>query len=309
MHEACLYTGMSDLADLIVRLGGRPGLDPPMLAVVSSAVIATLREELGDEDSPRLRLVDIRLAGRNPTRMIPELLRFIDDHPDQPVLVVTEPMWPGRSPAEYATLVQTEALCNVALRKHAATVICAYHVPIVDGVAVHHEIVHDAARTHPVIIETDGERWESLRYADPMALAGSCLHPLPDPPPAAYTLAFDATDLYGLGQSVISRDPHTRLLAERLPDLELAVTEAAAELIAHTGASGRLRIWAEQNVLICELQTRHQLTDALAGRRPSSNTPHGLLVANELCDLVQIDAHPTGTTVRLHITIPRQGLS
>ena len=251
----------------------------------------------------RLRLVDARVAARNPTRMIPELLRFTDDHPHQPVLIVTEPMWPGRSPAEYSTLLQTEALCNVALQERTATVVCAYHAPIVDGVAVHHEAIQDATRTHPIIIETDGERWESLRYTDPVALAEACLHPLPDPPSLAHTIVFGANEVYRLGQFVIGRASRAGLQGDRLHDLKLAVTEAAIELIARTGASGCLRIWADQNVFTCELHTRYQLTDPLVGRRPSDQDPHGLLVANELCDLVQIDAHPTGTTVRLHTMI------
>lgn len=232
--------------------------------------------------------------------MIAELLRFADDHPD---LLVSEPMWPGRSPAECSTLMQTEALCNVALRECTATVVCAYHVPIVDGVAIHREAVRDAARTHPIIIGTDGEPWESLRYTEPVALAGACLHPLPDPPSWANALVFGAADLERLGQFVIGRGSHAGLQGDRLQELNLAVTEAASELIARNGPSGQLRIWVEPNTFICELHTRHQLTDPLAGRRPSKNASHGLQIANELCDLVQIDAHPSGTTVRLHTII------
>lgn len=274
-----------------------------MLAAVSSVVVAALQEEMGKEDSSRVRLLDARVAVRNPTRMIAELLRFADDHPRQPVLLVSEPMWPGRSPAEYSTLVQTEALCNVALRECTATVVCAYHVPVVDGVAVHREAVRDAARTHPIIIGTDGEPWESLRYTEPVALAGACLHPLPDPPSSAYALVFGATDLDRLGQCVIGRGTHAGLRGDRLQEFKLAVTEVASELIAHNGPSGQLRIWVERNTLICELHARQQLTDPLAGRRPSKEAPHGLEIANELCDLVQIDAHPSGTAVRLHTSI------
>lgn len=303
LHEAFLYSDLSDLLDLALSLGGRPGLDPPMLLAVSPEVIEPVQEEMG-EASSGVRFLDMGKVGRNPTRMIPLLLRFTDEHPDQPVVIVSEPIWPGRSPAEYATAVQTEALCNVALEDRAATMVCAYHVAILDGAVMYDDAMDDAVRTHPVVVGADGEQWESLRYTDPIALAAECLHPLPDPPTPPKALAFDTADLYRIGQFVTARAARAGVQGHRLDDLEFAVTELAIEILARAGGPAHLRIWQDRNTLACEIYAQRQLGDPLAGRRPAkNNSPHGLLLANELCELLQIDAHPSGTTVRLHTSI------
>jgi anti-sigma regulatory factor (Ser/Thr protein kinase) len=74
--------------------------------------------------------------------------------------------------------------------------------------------------------------------------------------------------------------------------------------VVHAGGAGVLRIWRDDTALVCEVQDEGQITDPLAGRHPDSpdaESGHGLRIANELCDLVELRSGPWGTIVRLHV--------
>ena len=54
--------------------------------------------------------------GRNPARIIPEVLAFAQIHPGKAVCCVGEPIWPGRTTEEIEEAVRHEALVNLAFR-------------------------------------------------------------------------------------------------------------------------------------------------------------------------------------------------
>jgi anti-sigma regulatory factor (Ser/Thr protein kinase) len=84
----------------------------------------------------------------------------------------------------------------------------------------------------------------------------------------------------------------------------IAVHEAAANTVVHAGGAGILRIWRDGLSLVCEIGDDGRIRDPLAGRHPDSphdDSGHGLRIAHELCDLVQLRSGPWGTTVRLHM--------
>lgn len=303
LHVALFYTHMSEYVDGVLGVIDSRSSERPTLVAVSAPVIDLLRERLGDK-AERIHFVNVQEAGRNPTRVTPVLLGFADEHADQHIIIVCEPIWPERTAAEYATAVQSEALANLAFAGRTATIVCAYHVPTVHGTIVHDAAVDDAVRTHPFVVDADGDRWESLRYADQVRLAADALHPLPKPPTAPATLTFEIADLSEIREFVTVHATRAGLHGRRLDELELAVAEAASDIIARTSGPDRLRVWRNDDVLVCELHTTGQL-DPLAGRLPEDGDSHGLLVASEVADLVQIDAHPTGTTVRIHVDIQR----
>ena len=65
-------------------------------------------------------------------------------------------------------------------------------------------------------------------------------------------------------------------------------------------------MWRDGEALVCEVSDDGWITDPLAGSHPDSDHwdgGHGLRIANELCDLVELRSGPWGTTVRLHILI------
>ncbi|MGW5363477.1 anti-sigma factor RsbA family regulatory protein [Actinopolymorpha pittospori] len=304
LHVALFYTHISEYVDGVLGVIDSRNGERPTLVAVSAPVIDLLREELGDR-AAGIHFINVREAGRNPTRVTPVLLRFADEHPDQHIVIVCEPIWPERTAAEYGTAVQSEALANLAFAGRTATIVCAYHVATVHGAIVHDAAVDDAVRTHPVVVDSDGDRWESLRYADQVQLATEALHPLPKPPTAPETLTFEVADQGELREFVTTHATRAGLRGRRLDDLLYAVAEATSDIVERTSGPDRLRIWRSDERLVCELHSTGQLAP-LAGRLPGDGDSRGLLLASEVADLVQIDAHPTGTTVRIHVDIQRQ---
>jgi anti-sigma regulatory factor (Ser/Thr protein kinase) len=92
--------------------------------------------------------------------------------------------------------------------------------------------------------------------------------------------------------------------SEKLGDLVLAATEIAANSVRHGGGRGVMRIWHEEDALICEVHDEGRIAEPLVGRvRPTDGQigGYGLWLANQLCDLVQVRAFPTEGVVRLHM--------
>jgi anti-sigma regulatory factor (Ser/Thr protein kinase) len=83
----------------------------------------------------------------------------------------------------------------------------------------------------------------------------------------------------------------------------LAVDEVATNSVVHGGGGGILRMWQEDRALISEISDAGRFDDPLAGReRPPLDevAGHGLWMANQLCDLVQVRSFTRGSAVRLH---------
>jgi len=79
---------------------------------------------------------------------------------------------------------------------------------------------------------------------------------------------------------------------------------------ARLDGPGRVTVWTEPGLLACEVEDQGHITDPLAGRRrPSRMSPcgRGLLLVNQLCDLVRLRSGPDGTSVRLHMALPHAG--
>jgi anti-sigma regulatory factor (Ser/Thr protein kinase) len=94
----------------------------------------------------------------------------------------------------------------------------------------------------------------------------------------------------------------------RAIDLVLAVSEVAANTVRHTTSPGSLKIWCDSDEIICQLQDEGFIADPLAGqRRPSLEAMggHGLWIVHQVCDEVEMRSDETGTTIRLHMTLPR----
>ncbi|MGH3814028.1 MAG: ATP-binding protein [Pseudonocardiaceae bacterium] len=89
-----------------------------------------------------------------------------------------------------------------------------------------------------------------------------------------------------------------------------AVNEVATNTLVHTNQPGVLSLWQDSDTgsLVCEITDSGQLPDRLVGRIPPARSePHGrgLILANALCDLVEMPTGQigSGTTVRLHMRL------
>ena len=75
----------------------------------------------------------------------------------------------------------------------------------------------------------------------------------------------------------------------------LAVNELAANSVRHGGGRGELRVWQEDDALVCEVARRRLHRRPARGRaasRPEQLGGRGLWMVNQLCDLVQIRTPP-----------------
>jgi anti-sigma regulatory factor (Ser/Thr protein kinase) len=306
VHEALFYQDAHEYTAGIAQFV-REGLElaEPALVAVPGSHLDLLRAAMG-ADARRVHLVDMAVAGRNPGRIIPAVLyAFAQEHPAGRVRIVGEPIWPGRTPAEYRAALQHEALINVALADQAATILCPY-----DQRGLDESALADARQTHPVLVEGD-IRVLSSDYADPQAVADASFGSLPEPLRAwGDMLIFRGpSDLRAVRQFVEGMASQAGLAPARVADLCLAVNEIATNTLRHTEEPGILSIWQDRDTdcLVCEISDSGQLTDRLIGRIPPARSDahgRGLILVNLLCDLVELPTgRGNGTTMRLHMRL------
>jgi anti-sigma regulatory factor (Ser/Thr protein kinase) len=135
--------------------------------------------------------------------------------------------------------------------------------------------------------------------------------PLSKPPDGAEVLRYQAS-LAGVREFTAARAPRAGLAPRQVSDLVLAVSELAANTLAHTSGPGTLTMWVTDDEVICQVHDHGQITDPLAGTvRPAPDFPdggRGLWVVHQVCDRVEIRTGRAGTTVRVHMRRqPRSG--
>ena len=300
VHPALFYRGVQGyLAGTLpfIRAGLRLG--DPVAVAVPGPNLRLLRSELGAA-AAKVRMVDMTQAGRNPGRIIPEILRkFADAHPRGRVRIIGEPIWPGRSEIEYPACVQHEALINLAFTGRTVTILCPY-----DAGGLRPGVLTDAAATHPLLIDEEGMH-PSPGYA-PERVRRDYDRPLPEPTGEPTPLAFDETNLDQVRAVAVEHARRAGLAADRVMDVELAVNELAGNSLAHGGGAGDLRIWTQDAHLVYEVRDTGFIADPLVGRHPvTPDMPggRGVLLVNQLSDLVRLHTRPGATTVRAHFVL------
>lgn len=311
VHPALFYADdASYVAGTVPFL--REGLaagEPVMMAAPPSR-LDLVADALGP-DASAVGFHDMTVAGRNPGRIIAGVLRaFVDEHAgDGRVRIIGEPIWAGRSPAEYAAAVQHEALINVALGDRPASILCPYDTSLLSRAAI-----ADARRTHPVLVEGGGAPVASGSYTDPAEFAQWMSGPFADDGDVGETIVFAAptgprTVRLAAGEHALAAG----LDADRASDVALAAYEIAVNTVVHTGRPGLFVIWTraageEPAAVVCEVQDSGWIPDPLVGRHrcgPAEGRGYGLRLAHQLCDLVQVHSDPSaGTTVRMTVHLP-----
>jgi anti-sigma regulatory factor (Ser/Thr protein kinase) len=297
VHPALFYRDVQEyLAGTVPFI--RDGLagGEPVAVAVPGPHLELLRAELGSA-AGAVRLIDMHEAGRNPGRIIPQVLRaFADAHPTGRVRIIGEPIWPGRSAAEYPACVQHEALINVAFRGRDVTIVCPY-----DAVRLDAAVLTDAYATHPVVVD-GGREIRSSGY-DPDRIIAAYNQPLARPSRAS-AFEFDAERLPAARDFAVARAGRLGLVGERLGDFTLAVAELTTNSVVHGGGSGTVRVWSQGRQVWCEVTDSGQLSDPMAGRRPATRDQpggRGLLMVHQLTDLVRIHTGAEGTAIRFHL--------
>jgi anti-sigma regulatory factor (Ser/Thr protein kinase) len=130
---------------------------------------------------------------------------------------------------------------------------------------------------------------------------------LPAPPPGAMSYRY-ITDLAAVRAVVYRYAIAAGLPESRAIDLVLAVSEVAANTVRHAKSPGSLKIWYDSEEIVCQIQDEGVIADPLVGRRQPSLEAmggHGLWIVNQVCDEVEMRSDETGTTIRLHMELPR----
>ena len=292
-HVALFYRGPQELlAGALSFIGSGPAA-----VAVPSPSLELLRGALG-RGARGVRFVDMAEAGRNPGRIIPGVLRrFADEHPGRRAKIIGEPIWPGRTDSEYPACLRHEALINLAFEGLAVTILCPY-----DAARLDPAVLADAETTHPLIVDPSGER--QSRAFEPKALPEMGNLPLPEPAAAAiWTMCVDVNGMARARAFLIDRFADLDVDPDRALDAELAMAELLSNSLLYGGGIGLLRIWAADGHAVCEVSDAGHLTDPLVGRQPvgdSTSGGRGLLLVNQLADLVRTHTTPAGTTTRAY---------
>jgi anti-sigma regulatory factor (Ser/Thr protein kinase) len=301
-HEALFYAGRRDFVERVsafVHEGLAGG--EPVLVMVTADKIASLEERLG-ADAARLSFADMGEAGRNPGRIISAWHDYAGDHlaRGRRLRGVGEPIWAGRDANELIECQHHESLLNLAFgHADGFRLLCPY-----DTEALPTDVLAEARRSHPLILDGNLRR-ECSRYRGLEAI-GHASAPLPPPRSASEEMGFQSTSLALVRRFVSTRAADAGLDADRVEDLVLSVNEAATNSVRHGGGGGVVRVWRDGSSLVCEVRDRGRVEEPLVGRRrpqPGTNGGHGLWMANQLCDLVQLRTRRNGTAVRLHMRV------
>ncbi len=300
-HPALFYRGIAEyLAGTVafVRAGLTAG--EPVALAVPGPNLRLILTELGT-DAERVRLLDMMRAGRNPGRIIPNVLRaFADAHPRGRVRIIGEHLWTGRTAKEYPACAHHENLISIALAGRPVTMLCPY-----DADRVGPRTLAEAEASHPRVIDASGER-PSTGFTPERVIADG--HRLGGAP-AGPGFTFDATNQALAGQFACDHAVRLGLCGDH-SELKLIVGELVARSLVHGAGTGALRIWAERGYLVCELRHTGHINDPLADRPladPRRPDGRGLLLVNHLSDLVEQSVGPQGTTTRVYLKLPSAG--
>jgi MEDS: MEthanogen/methylotroph, DcmR Sensory domain len=295
VHPALFYRGTAEYLEgtvPFIREGLAAG--EPVALAVPGPNLRLILAELGS-DAERVRLLDMTRSGRNPGRIVPNVLRaFADAHRFQRVRIIGEHLWTGHSAREYPACAQHEALIHIALTGRSVTMLCPY-----DANRVGMQTLADAEATHPLLIGANGKR-ASTAYA-PAHVAADALFRSPTLGPS---FTFDATNQALAGQ--FASDHATRYgLGSDHAELKLLINELTTKALMHGSGTGTLRIWAEQGYLVCEVRHAGQPDNPTIDRRPADprqSDGRGLL-AHYLSDLVQQRSCLQGTATWVYLRL------
>lgn len=271
--------------------------EPVMLALVPEHE-GWLRDAL-QGDAAEVSFVDISRLGANPARIIPAWQQFLDTNAvrERPARGIGEPIWLARRPEELVECQLHEALLNVAIDPEIPFwLICPYDAARLDA-----EIIEEAHRSHPVIVEA-GAYSGSARYGgrDHVDLMlGSEFAPLDGRPLSIETTADNVDRLHAYLKLELYIAGCT---AERAADLAVAIQGLARGSLHRGATSAEVRIWVQSHAVVCEVVDDTRVDDPLWGRRvPTEADDDGVWLTNQLSDLVQMRSTPSSTTVRVYV--------
>lgn len=302
-HAALFYASEDEyLAGTVPFIREATGDGGAVLVAVSKPKIGLLQDALSGEVEG-LTFIEMARIGRNPARIIPVWREFVEANvvAGRGFRGIGEPVWPERSAVELDECLRHEALLNRAFDDGPGwRLLCPYDAERLDD-----EVLADAHRSHPIVVEGRAERASETYDA---GLAGRALEgELPPPASTPVEFPFDLHRLGELRRFVAERARAAGLDRSQTADLEFAANELANNSVRHGGGAGTARIWREPEALLFEVRDQGRMSDPLAGRgRPDAVqlSGRGLWLVNQLCDLVQVRSSADGAVARVCMLLP-----
>jgi anti-sigma regulatory factor (Ser/Thr protein kinase) len=106
--------------------------------------------------------------------------------------------------------------------------------------------------------------------------------------------AFDSDSLYSLRAAVAAHGSQAGLSDGRTRDLVLAVHELAANAVRHGAGQGRLRLWAADDAVRCEVTDQGVPGEADAAGW-QAEPGHGLWLVRQIADSASVQSGVSGT--------------
>lgn len=299
-HQAFFYEGVDVFVEEtlpFVEEGLRNG--DPIVAVTTTANLEALREGLGSK-ADRVSLHDAQEWYSSPGKAFSACLEFVGANAGASCIrAIGEVNWPVHWADAIEEYAHYEAVFNVIAREAPVYVVCPYDVSSLPEAIIAH-----ARATHPEI-RTAGAVQRSDDFVDPEEYCSRLANRLLAAPPAE---TFHVTpDLDGLGRVVAERARDANVPPDRIPELLLAVHEVATNALTHGGGTALARMWADERRFVCDIDDHGAggLSETTAGYvppEPDSEHGHGLWLARQVCDLVEVLSRGGTTRVRLSMS-------
>ncbi len=300
-HSALLYNDQAELLDGVLpflRAGSERG--EALLVAMPRANLEAVREVLNAE-ARLVSFMDLDQTGGNPARLISAWQEFGETDGAAGLRCVGESLWFGRSAAEIDECERHEMLLNLAFGPSANTsLLCPYDRGRLDA-----DVLDRVGHSHRELARDGEAATASTTFVEPgdfNPFEGE----LPPVRAAVAAMPFGKAELSELRALLRQRADEAGLERTRRDDLVLAGDELATNSIQHAGGGGTMRVWADEEQVICEVRDGGRLEEPLIGRaRPSPEQTggRGLWLANQLCDLVQIRSGEDGNAIRLSMKL------
>jgi anti-sigma regulatory factor (Ser/Thr protein kinase) len=303
VHSALIYGSDQEFMDVALPFVEEAVTrSEPALVAVQARNAENLRSALGGEPEG-VTLLPVEQWYETSARTRDKFARWAQARTDAGrVRLMGEPPWTAGNDAQVRDWARHEAVINVAFEGMPVTFICPY-----DARTLSREILGHARSTHPMLAAQQGMT-ESAAYEEPVEfcrrLNAAVSQPGGDP---LAEVDFGLAELPDLRRLVTTTAIEAGLSADRASELALALNEVATNAIVHGRPPARLRIWAGEGEIVCEVSDAGTgIADMVAGQlAPPAERPggRGLWLARLLCDAVEI-RNGVGCTVSLHARAP-----
>ncbi|BAX91633.1 sensor histidine kinase [Mycobacterium shigaense] len=303
VHSALLYHSQREYLDSVVDfVGAGLSMDEAVLVAVPGENLALLRDALessGGALPAGLQMADITEIARNPSRFLALEGSFAEEHAHQRVRIVSQVVWPGRTPTELPACLQHEALVNGAFEARQLSALCLY-----DAGRLADDVLAGARATHPLVWKSGALR-RSSEYA-PDGILATCNQPLPANPGAVTYMVRKSTDLRPARSFAVNYGDWVGLSPDGIDDLQLVATELATNSLMYTEGACQLAFWRHDEHLVCEARDSGCLDDPLVGLLdpgPTGPASRGLFLVHAISDLVRTHTTSSGTTIQAYLRL------